>query len=248
MAGFIKIYRQLEDWEWYMDSNTKSLFIHCLLRANHKDNKWRGKFVDAGSFITSYERLSAETGLSVRQVRTSLNRLKSTGELTHKTTSQFSIISIVKWEDYQGYEVKDDKQIDKLSDKRATSERQASDKRATTNKNDKNVKNDKNKNKDGKNVVEFVPPTLEEVTAYAKEKGFENLAKTFFEWYSESEWKDVKGNQVKNWKQKFITWMNREPKYTSKQRVEVKTDYSVIEKTMTEDELKLLKEELKSIK
>ena len=38
--GFIKIYRQLLEWEWYTDTNTKVLFLHCLLKANFKTKKY----------------------------------------------------------------------------------------------------------------------------------------------------------------------------------------------------------------
>lgn len=144
MAGYVKLYRKLESWEWYTDIPTKVLFLHCLLRANHKPNKWRGMMIEAGSFVTSYSKLSSETGLSVREVRTSLNRLKSTSEVTHETTSEFSVINVVKWADYQGYDDESDKAIDTPNDNQATSERQANDKRTTTNKNDKNIKNEKN--------------------------------------------------------------------------------------------------------
>lgn len=58
----------------------------------------------------------------------------------------------------------------------------------------------------------FVPPTYEEVLEYAKEKGREDLAKEFFEYFTVGEWVDSKGNKVKNWKQKFITWCGRNEK------------------------------------
>jgi len=60
----------------------------------------------------------------------------------------------------------------------------------------------------------FTPPTLEEVTAYFKEKGFNHIgAKKAFDYYEAGEWKDSKGNQVKNWKQKmFGVWMRDEYK------------------------------------
>ena len=134
--GFIKIHRQIIDWEWYTNIPVRVLFGHCLLRANHRDNKWQGHLIKKGSFITSYEKLSIETGLTIRQVRTAINKLKTTGELTHKTTSQYSIISINNWDKYQLDDTQDDKQM--------TNERQTNDKRMTTNKNDKNEKNDKN--------------------------------------------------------------------------------------------------------
>jgi hypothetical protein len=90
--GFIVVHRSLIDWEWYTDEKVARLFIHCLLKANHADKKFRGKIIERGSFQTSYQMLSDETGLSVRSVRTSLNKLKTTGELTIKTSSQNTVI------------------------------------------------------------------------------------------------------------------------------------------------------------
>ena len=52
----------------------------------------------------------------------------------------------------------------------------------------------------------FVPPTLEEIEAYCKERNNNVDAKHFFDYYSAGKWVDAKGNKVKNWKQKIITW------------------------------------------
>ncbi len=99
--GFIVLYRSLLDWEWYGDANTFRLFIHCLLRANHKEKKWQGITIDRGSFVTSYQHLALDLGLTVQNVRTSLNKLKSTGELTHKPHSKYGIITINNYDKYQ---------------------------------------------------------------------------------------------------------------------------------------------------
>lgn len=64
----------------------------------------------------------------------------------------------------------------------------------------------------GKKRKVFVPPTYKEVLEYAKEKGREDLAKEFFEYFTVGDWVDSKGNKVKNWKQKFITWCSRNEK------------------------------------
>ena len=52
----------------------------------------------------------------------------------------------------------------------------------------------------------FSPPTLDEVTAYCAERGNKVCAKTFYDYFKESNWYDSKGKKVQNWKQKVITW------------------------------------------
>lgn len=66
--------------------------------------------------------------------------------------------------------------------------------------------------KDIESIKRFVPPTLEEVKAYCQERNNNVDPKKFFDYYEQGQWKDSKGNPVKNWKQKLITWENKEPK------------------------------------
>lgn len=56
----------------------------------------------------------------------------------------------------------------------------------------------------------FVPPTLEDVQAYCKERNSTVDPLKFFEYYTAGNWKDSKGNPVRNWKQKLITWERRD--------------------------------------
>lgn len=133
MDGWIKIHRKILEWEWYDDSKVVHLFIHCLLKANHKPKKWRGQHIDSGQFITSYQKLSEQLPLSVMQIRTALNKLKSTGELTIKTSNKYTMISITYWNDYQLTDKQDDNQI--------TIKYQSNNNQITTNKNDNNNNN-----------------------------------------------------------------------------------------------------------
>ena len=94
MNGFIKLHRRFLKWEWYNDINARILFLHCLLRANHEPTTWQGQEIKKGQFITSLSNLAKEVGLSVQQVRTALDKLKITHEITHETTRHNSIISI----------------------------------------------------------------------------------------------------------------------------------------------------------
>lgn len=127
MEGWIKLHRKMVDWEWYNDNNTKVLFLHLLLTANHKEKKWQGITIKRGQKITSIQHLAEEINLTVRQTRTALTKLKSTNEITIKTTSKYSLVTIEKYSDYQDIENENDMQNDKQDGKRATNKRQAND-------------------------------------------------------------------------------------------------------------------------
>ena len=139
MAGWIKLHRSLLDWEWYDDANTCRLFIHLLLRANHKPKNWRGIAINTGQLLTGRKVLAEQTGLSEQQVRTSLNKLKSTNEITIKSTSHNSLITLVCWESYQQ---------NNQEDNQAVTKQQPTDNQAVTT--NKNVKNDNNEKNDKK--------------------------------------------------------------------------------------------------
>jgi predicted phage replisome organizer len=64
-------------------------------------------------------------------------------------------------------------------------------------------------------AVKFVPPTLKEVEAYAASRQSTVDPRRFFEYFNTPDaqgrsWRDSKGNPVKNWKQKFLTWEGRD--------------------------------------
>ena len=129
MSGWIKLHRSTTEWEWYSDHNTTRLFIHLLIKANHKDGKWQGAEIPRGSLITGVDSLRLQTGLTASQIRTSLKKLKKTGEIAIKTTNKYSIIEVKKWKEHQ------------VDDKQVTNKSQTDDKQIATNKNDKKEKN-----------------------------------------------------------------------------------------------------------
>lgn len=101
MNGFIKLHRRMVEWEWYTDVPTKTLFLHLLLMANYEDAKWRGKTVKRGQRITSIRKLAEETGLSVKQVRTALDKLERTGEVAREGANSYTLITIENYAKYQ---------------------------------------------------------------------------------------------------------------------------------------------------
>lgn len=142
--GWIKSYRQMKDWEWYKKPGMFHLFHHLLYNANHAKKAWQGIFVERGQLVTSRARLSTETGISIQSVRTCLNRLKSTSEITIKSTSRFTIITICNYSKYQSQNKETNQVINQVSNKQSTSDQPATNHKQEL-KNEKNVRNIKKK-------------------------------------------------------------------------------------------------------
>lgn len=193
--GWIKIHRQITEWEWYDEPNTFRLFFHLLLKANHKPNKYRGVMIEIGQIMTGFDRLASETGLTLQKVRTSINRLKSTDEITVESSTQGTIIQIVN---YSKYQVATDEQ--QTDNKPATGEQQTDNKPITTNKNDNNVDNENNDKE--KNI-----PSEQDFLNYAKSNikniNAQSVRMKFRAWVAD-DWKDGNGNKIKNWKSKLL--------------------------------------------
>ena len=131
--GFVAFPRGLTAWEWYDDPNTCRLFFHLMLTANWEPKNWHGIVIEPGSRVASVKKLAEETGLTVRNVRTALERLKTTNYLTIKTTNKYSVISLNNWKIITG--------CDKLAGKQATIKRQTTDNQTTTTKPLKQINN-----------------------------------------------------------------------------------------------------------
>jgi DNA-binding transcriptional MerR regulator len=135
MSGWIKIHRKFLDWEWFNKSEAVHLFLYMVLKANHKDNKWQGNDVKRGQFISSLGNISSATGITIQQIRTILKKLEKTNEIKVKSTSQFTIVTICKYECYQDE--------NEEANKPTTNHQQTTNKQSTTNKNEKKEKNEK---------------------------------------------------------------------------------------------------------
>ena len=75
-----------------------------------------------------------------------------------------------------------------------------------------------NKRREEKNKNINNNPTREEVREYAKSRNSPVDPDYFYDFYAGGNWIDSKGNPVKAWKQKFVTWENREKQRLSEQK------------------------------
>ena len=101
-GGFVKISRMLKNWEHYGDAEMLKLFIHLLLSAAYKGYWDRDVYVGRGQLLTSTRGLAQELGFTHQHTRTLISTLKSTQEITQQSTHRGTLITIVKWDFYQG--------------------------------------------------------------------------------------------------------------------------------------------------
>jgi len=194
--GWIKLHRNLIDWEWWDDHNASRLLVYLLCKVNYEEKKWKGIVIPKGGLICSYETLSFGTGLSVKQVRTAMKKLEESEEVTRKRADKGQLVTLVKWDKMQSPDGQEGRQTGTLRAGRGQEEGRQ---RATT-KEYKEIK-------ERKEVVSIRGkiPKLSDVIAYAMEKGVSTqIAKDAFEYYDEMAWEDKKGNSVLNWKNKIL--------------------------------------------
>ena len=190
--GWVRIHRQFIEWEWYSDINTKVLFIHLILKANHKDNKYKGKVVKRGSLVTGRKLLSMEVGLSEQQVRTSLHKLKSTNEITIKTSKKGTIIQVVNYDKYQA------------APNESTNNQPTGNQQVTTN------NNDNNDNKIIPSIEDFVNHGV----SVMEDVSIDHLKAKYHSWVNNG-WKDGNDKEIKRWKAKLsrtLPYLPKQPK------------------------------------
>jgi lambda repressor-like predicted transcriptional regulator len=197
--SYIKLYRQLLNWEWFTDSKVLHVFIYCLVRSNFEKAKWQGITIERGQFITSYATIAENTGLSQNEVRTALKKLHKTKEIIVKATNKNTTITVCKYDDYQTKKT--------LCNKQNTNKTQTNNNQIT---NKSQQVRRINKNKEEEEV--YTHPNLNEVIEYFTLHGYTSeSAMKAYTYYSQADWTDRNGNKVKNWKQKmFSVWFKEE--------------------------------------
>ena len=100
-VGAIILHRKLVEWQWYQDINVKTVFLHLLLIVNWRTKRWKKLIIERGQKLTSYGKLAEETGLTPKQVRRAIDKLKVTGEIITSRAANGLLISVVNYDAYQ---------------------------------------------------------------------------------------------------------------------------------------------------
>lgn len=128
--GFITLHRKIKDSVIWSDSQAVHLWVHLLLKANHKDNQFlqNGKLVSVkrGQTVTGRRRLSDETGIPESKIQRLLKLFEQLQMIEQQTNSKNRLISITNYNSYQSGE------------QQTNSKRTASEQQVNTNNNDNN--------------------------------------------------------------------------------------------------------------
>ncbi len=79
----------------------------------------------------------------------------------------------------------------------------------TLSKNDSTKESINKLSKENIKKAKFEKPDFQTVNKYIIDKKYNVDSRMFFDFYNEADWIDSNGKQVRNWKQKVITWHNR---------------------------------------
>lgn len=143
--GWIKLHRKILDKGYYKKSQYVHLWIHLLLKANHKEHEfmWNNEIIiiKEGQLLTGRKELSKETGIPQTTIENILKLLENEHQIGQQKTTKFRVITIVNWKQHQ--------KLDSKSDNRVTTDGQQMD----TN---KNIKKDKNDKKDISANADFI--------------------------------------------------------------------------------------------
>ncbi|MGZ1553082.1 DnaD domain-containing protein [Staphylococcus argenteus] len=154
MTGWISIDRSIQNHWLFKEKRTFSKFeawIYLLMEANHSKAKVpignQIVTVERGQRLTSILTLSDLFNWSRFKVKTFLDLLESDGMLEVKTTSKYTLITIVNYDFYQSEQGRNQHQ----NDIKPTSKQH----QTNTNNNDNKDNNEKNVNNEKKKVTAF---------------------------------------------------------------------------------------------
>ena len=100
--GYVKLHRQLLEFEWFADSATIHVLTYLMITVNWKDGDWLGHTIPAGSTVTSREKIAANTGLTEKQVRRALDNLDKSRVIVRDKAGRGQLVTLVNWAKYQG--------------------------------------------------------------------------------------------------------------------------------------------------
>lgn len=153
--GWIKLHRVLKENPIYTESKAVHCWIECLLRAAHKKRvvylKREKKELNPGQFVMGRREFGKTVGMSGSTAWYWLRRFEADRMVDIKKTTKGSIVTVLKWNEYQ--------QVDRTVDNKKTAKKQ----QKNTNKNVKKEEKGKNDKKKKVEKSENFSPFQKEI-------------------------------------------------------------------------------------
>ncbi|WP_254633532.1 DNA replication protein [Pantoea sp. GbtcB22] len=103
--GFALFHRKIMDCGFYKDSQAVHLWFHLVMKATHKPITSSTEFGDVqlvrGQCITGRHKLASETGISPDRIQYLLRKFVSMEMISAESNRKFTVISILKYDEYQ---------------------------------------------------------------------------------------------------------------------------------------------------
>lgn len=202
--GYINLHRKLLDSGMLRNHSLFTLWVYCLLKANHKPNTfiWNGEKVtiQRGQFISGRKEIAKDLNMNESCTYRNLKKLEKLGNVNIKSNNKFSLITVCKYNTYQTSTLQSEQHFEQqVNNKRTTSEQQVN-----TNNNDKNDNNEKKEQ--GESLF-----TLESCLSVALYEGYsKEEGQKFFDFYNSQGWKRGKSQAlITDLVSAFRSWISR---------------------------------------
>lgn len=204
-GDFILLSRKMLEWEWWDDANMVKLWLYILLKANWKESKFKGETIPRGTFVTSTVQISVDIKMARSTVVRNLKKLENGHQISIKSNNKFSVISVINYAKFQGDAYKSGHQKSEETDNKWTSSETTSETTSGHNRINKQVNKGNKKDKGN-----FVPPSLDDLRAYAQDIGYEAFnAEKFLSHYTATGWKAGR-NRITDWREKVREWKSQD--------------------------------------
>ena len=262
-TGWIKLYRNITDWEWYNHTPTKVLYLHLLIKATSKSRYVYNQTIQQGQYITTIKKLSTELNLTTKQVRTALDNLQKSNNINIKTSNKYTLITIIGYDKWQTKGYTNGKQTDTQTANKKTTETSINNSKEQTSEQEQGQTNGKQtgikKTNKGASIEQeernknnnicscscaenIYTPSFQEIQEYINNNNYTYNSEYFFNYYKARSWK-VGRETIKTKEQLYAVmdnWQirerNNEPPYARIDSTKnIFTDYD--QKIYSEDEI-----------
>lgn len=110
-SDWLKLHRCILDSEIFNDDWLTRLWVWCLCKSNFRESSFRGQVVHRGQFVTGRVAAADELRVSPSKWYRGMQRLTELGNITTESNSNWTTVTICKFDDYQDCTTEKDRSV-----------------------------------------------------------------------------------------------------------------------------------------